>query len=62
MQGLVVEHVNQHLKGRATDESIDYVGVSDVGELIVLFGEALDVLLEGLVGPLPTVMEVPGVT
>jgi hypothetical protein len=41
---------------------MDYVGVGDVGKLIALFGEALDVLSEGLVGPLSVVMEVPGVT
>ena len=45
--------------GHATDEGIDHVGVSDVGELIVLLGEALDVLLNGLVSPLPAVVEVP---
>jgi hypothetical protein len=37
MQGLAVERMNQRLKGHATDESIDYVEVGDVGELIALF-------------------------
>jgi hypothetical protein len=30
-----------------------------VGELVALLGEALDVLLEGLVGPLLVVAKVP---
>jgi hypothetical protein len=51
--------VDKHLAGRATNEGIDHVGVGDVRELVVLLGEALDVLSEGLVGPLPTVAEVP---
>jgi hypothetical protein len=49
--------VDERLTGRATDEGIDHVRVHDVGELIALLGEALDVLLEGLVGPLPIVVE-----
>ena len=49
------------LTGRATDEGVDDVGVGDVGELIVLLGEMLDVLPEGLVGPLPAAMKVPRV-
>jgi hypothetical protein len=53
--------VDERLTGHATDEGIDHVSVGDVGELVALLGEALDVLLEGLVGPLPTVAKVPRV-
>ena len=55
----MVEHVNEHLAHGAIDEGIDHFGISDVGQLVVLLGEALDVLLEGLVSPLPIVAEVP---
>jgi hypothetical protein len=51
--------VDKSLVGHATAEGIDHVGVSDVGEFIVLLGEALDVLLEDLINPLPAVTEVP---
>jgi hypothetical protein len=51
--------MDERLTGHAADEGIDHVGVDDVGELIVLLGEALNVLLEGLLRPLPTAMEVP---
>jgi hypothetical protein len=44
---------------RAADEGIDHVGVADVGELVALLGEGLDVLPEGLISPLPAVAEVP---
>jgi hypothetical protein len=54
--------VDERLVGHAADEGIDYVGVGDVGELISLLGEALNVLSEGLIGPLPIVAEVPGVS
>jgi hypothetical protein len=53
--------VDEHLTGHATDDGVDHVGVSDVGELIALLGEALNVLPEGLVSLLPTVAEIPGV-
>jgi hypothetical protein len=53
--------VDECLAGCATDEGIDLVSVGDVGELIALLGEALNVLLEALVGILPTVAEVLGV-
>ena len=49
------------LIGCATDESVDHVSISDVRELIALLGEALDVLLEGLVGPLLIVAKILGV-
>jgi hypothetical protein len=50
--------VDEHFAGHDTDEGIDQSSV-DVGELIVLLGKALDVLSEGLIGPLPVVAEVP---
>jgi hypothetical protein len=53
--GLTAERVDEHLVGCTTNEGID-----DVGELVAL-GETLDVPLEGLVGPLPAVAEVPQV-
>jgi len=59
--GLTAKRVDERLAGRATDEGIDHVGIGDVWELIALLGEALNVLLEGLVDPLPTVTEVLGV-
>jgi hypothetical protein len=54
--------VDKHLAGHAIDEGVDYVSVSDVGEPIALLGEALNVLSEGLVGPLHTVVVVLGVS
>ena len=48
-------------RGRAPHRSAVGEGVSDVGELVVLLGETLDVLPQGLVGPLPVVLEVPSV-
>ena len=60
-RGLMVECMDERLAGHATDEGIDHVGVGDVWELIALLGEALNVLLEGLVGPLPIVAEIIGV-
>ena len=59
--GLVAEHMDERLAGHAVDEGIDDVDVGDVGELVVLLGETLDVLPKGLVGPLPVVLEVPSV-
>jgi hypothetical protein len=57
-RGLVAKRVDECLAGHATDEGVDDIGFGDVGELIVLLEEMLDVLLEGLVGPLPVVAEV----
>ena len=54
--------MDECLAGHAANEGIDDVGVSDVGELVALLREALDVLPEGLIGPLPAVVEVPRVT
>ena len=61
MHGLVAEHVDERLAGHAADEGIDHVGIDDVWELIALLGEALNVLLEGLIGPLLVVVEIPAV-
>ena len=58
-QGLMAERVDECLVGHAIDEGIDHVDVGDVGELIALLEEALDVLPKGLIGPLPAVEEVP---
>ena len=58
--GLMAKRVDKHLTGRATDEGVDHVGVGDVWELIALLGEVLNVLPEGLVGPLLAVVEIPG--
>ena len=51
--------MDERFVGHAADEGVDHVGVDDVRELIALLGEALNVLPDGLVGPLPTVAEVP---
>ena len=56
--GPTAERMDERLIGHAADEGVDDVGVGDVGELIALLGETLDVLPEGLVGPLPVVVEV----
>jgi hypothetical protein len=56
--GLIAERVDEHLAGHAIDEDVDDVSVDDARDLVVLLGKALDVLLMGLVGPLPTVAEV----
>ena len=48
----MAEHVDERLVGHAANEGVDHVGVGDVWELIALLGEALNVLSEGLVGPL----------
>ena len=53
--------MDEHLVGHAIDEGVDHIGIGEVWELIALLGEALNVLLEGLVGPLPTVAEILGV-
>jgi hypothetical protein len=55
----VAKHVGESLAGHAADESVDHVNIGDVGKLIMLLGKALYVLLEGFLGPLPTVAEVP---
>jgi hypothetical protein len=50
------------LTSRATGEGVDDIGVTDFEELISLLGEVLDVLAEGLIGPLPAIAQVPRVT
>ena len=61
MWGLATEHVDERLTGHAADEGVDHVDVGDVWELFALLGEALNILLEGLIGPWLTVAEIPGV-
>jgi hypothetical protein len=58
-RGLVAKRVDKCLIGCATGEGIDQVGVGDVGELITLLREALNVLPKGLIGPLPVIAQVP---
>ena len=53
--------MDERLAGHAAYEGIDHIGIGDVWELIALLGEALNVLLEGLIGPLLVVVEIPGV-
>jgi hypothetical protein len=48
--------LDENLIGHGTNEGVDDIGVGDVGELIALLGETLDVLLECLIGPLPVVI------
>ena len=57
----MVKRVDERLTDHAIDEGVHYVGVGDVGELIMLLGETLDALPEGLIRPLPIVVEVPRV-
>jgi hypothetical protein len=47
--GLTPEHMDEHHVGVFMSEYIDDMCVHDVGQIIVLLGEALDVLMEGLV-------------
>jgi hypothetical protein len=54
--------MDESLIGHDTDKCVDHVGIGDVGELIVLLGEVMDVLPKGLTSPLPIVTEVLGVT
>jgi hypothetical protein len=42
--------MDKHLTCHAIGEGIDHVGVDDIGELIALLGEVLNVLPKGLVG------------
>ena len=51
--------MDECLVGHATNEGVDHVSIGDVWEFIALLGEALDVLLEGLVDPLLIVVKVP---
>jgi hypothetical protein len=53
--------VNQGLIGSPRQERTDDVSISDIGQLIALFGETSNVVMEGLVWLLPIVLEVPGV-
>ena len=51
----------ERLIGHVADEGVDHVGIGDVWELIVLLGEAMNVLLKGHVGSLLVVVETLGV-
>jgi len=53
--------MNQRLIGSPRQEGSYNVGVGDVRELIALLGEAPDVPIEGLIGLLTAVLEVPWV-
>jgi DNA mismatch repair protein MutH len=55
----MVERVDERLVGHAIDEGVDDIGVGDVEELTALLGKTLDILPKGLIGPLPTVAEIP---
>ena len=57
----MAERVDKSLAGCAVDEGVDHVGVGDVWELIELLGEALNVVLVGLISPLLVVVEILGV-
>jgi hypothetical protein len=58
-RGLVAKRVDECLTGCAAGEGIDHVDAGDVGELITLIREALNVLPKGLIGPLPVIAQVP---
>jgi hypothetical protein len=60
--GFASEHVDECLTSHAIGEGVDHVAIGDVGELIALLGEALNVILEGLISPLPIIMQVPRVS
>ena len=53
--------MNQRLVGRPEQEGSYHVSVGDVRELVALLGEALDVPVEGFIGLLAVVLEVPSV-
>ena len=58
---LMAKRMDERLACCAIDEGVDHVSVDDFVELVVLLGEALHGPLEGLVGPLLVVAEVPRV-
>lgn len=49
--------MDEHLACGAAGEGNDDVNVGDVGQLVALFGEALNVLSESLARLLPAVMQ-----
>jgi hypothetical protein len=59
VRGLTSERMDERLISHAAGEGIDHVSIGDARDLIVLLREALDVLLEGLAGPLPAIAQVP---
>ena len=54
--------MNQGLTGRPEQEGSYHVGIGDVRELVAPLGEALDVPMEGFIGLLAAVLEVPWVS
>jgi hypothetical protein len=61
-RGLVAKRMDECLTGCAVGEGIDHIGVGDVGELIALLREALNVLPKGLIAALPAITLVPRVS
>jgi hypothetical protein len=53
--------MNQGLVGSPEKECADDIDISDVGQLIALLEETLDVVMEGLIWLRPIVLEVLGV-
>lgn len=53
--------MDKHLTCGAIGEGDDDIGVSDVGRLIALSTEALDVLPKSLAHLLPTIVQIPRV-
>ena len=53
--------MDQGLVGGPRQEGSYDVGVGDIGQLVALSGEAPDVPMEGFIGLLPVVLEVPWV-
>jgi len=54
--------MNELFAGGSCGKRSDDIGVGDLGQLVVLFGEAPDVVPEGLARFLLAAAEVPGVT
>jgi hypothetical protein len=53
--------VDQGLTGTPRQKGPDHVSVGNVGQLIALLGEAMDVLVESFVWLLPIIIKVPEV-
>jgi hypothetical protein len=58
----VAQFLDQLFAGGSREKSHDDVGVGDIGKLSALFGETLDIVMEGLIRLLFTTPEVPRVT
>lgn len=61
MGALASQLVDQGLAGGPGQEGSNDVGVGDIGQLIALPGETLDVQAESLSRLLPAVLEIPGI-